>query len=70
MSSTALTPFRINQSEFWVSTEITNTNALHYTYPEFQGIDTNDPEALKEAIAEKVNQLYGPGSVDPSTRFE
>jgi len=65
-SETALTPFWRNQSEFWVSTEITDTGVLQYTYPEFQGIDTSDQQALKSAVAQKVNQLYGPGSVPMS----
>ena len=65
---TALTPFWKSQSAFWVSTQVTNVNALQYTYPELQGIDTTDQQAFQNAIAQQVNKLYGPGSAPMSKR--
>lgn len=65
---TALTPFWKSQSAFWASTQVTNVNALQYTYPELQGIDTTDQQAFQNAIAQQVNKLYGPGSAPMSKR--
>lgn len=69
-SETVLTPFWRNQTEFWISTEVTDIEALQYTYPEFQGVNTGDQQALQSAIAQKVNQLYGPGSTPMSKRSQ
>lgn len=35
------------------------TNTTGYTYPEFNGLDLGNTAAVKAAIAQKVNQLYG-----------
>ncbi|KAJ6592568.1 tyrosinase [Mycena capillaripes] len=60
--NTDLTPFWNSQTTYWESTQVTATAPLGYTYPEFNGLDLSNPAAVRTAIAQKVNQLYG-GSV-------
>ena len=55
----ALTPFWNTQSTFWASSATRDTAPLGYTYPDFNGLDTSDPNALQTAIANLVNQMYG-----------
>jgi tyrosinase len=57
--NTPLTPFWKTQSTFWESSATRSTSPLGYTYPDFNGLDTNDPSAVQAAIANIVNQLYG-----------
>ncbi|KAF5345967.1 hypothetical protein D9756_010920 [Leucocoprinus leucothites] len=61
-ASTPLTPFWKSQSSFWLSTDVVDINALGYTYPEFQNVNTADQNALKTAIGQYVNATYGPQS--------
>jgi tyrosinase len=62
-----LTPFWNSQSEFWTSSEITRTETLHYSYPEFDNLDMSDPDALKQAILSYVNHHYGLGELQASS---
>jgi tyrosinase len=57
-----LTPFWNTQSTYWESTQVTTTASLGYAYPEFNGLDLGNPAAVRTAIAQKVNQLYGGAS--------
>ncbi|KAF8805055.1 tyrosinase [Phlegmacium glaucopus] len=57
--STALTPFWDDQTSFWASAAVTDTSKLGYTYPDFNGLDMGNPDAVKTAIGNLVNQLYG-----------
>lgn len=57
--NTPLTPFWNTQSTFWESSAVTGTSKLGYTYPEFNGLDMANPSAVKSAIAQQVNRLYG-----------
>ncbi|KAF7358740.1 Tyrosinase [Mycena sanguinolenta] len=61
-----LTPFWNTQNSYWESSEVTTTTPLGYTYPEFNGLDLSNPTAVRTAIAQKVNQLYGPNSTSKS----
>jgi len=56
-AKTNLAPFWNTQTSYWVSSDVTNTTG--YTYPEFNGLNLSNPAAVKAAIAQKVNQLYG-----------
>ncbi|KAJ7288750.1 tyrosinase [Mycena rebaudengoi] len=60
--NTDLTPFWNTQSTYWESTQVTTTASLGYAYPEFNGLDLGNPAAVRTAIAQKVNQLYGGAS--------
>ncbi|KAF9069697.1 tyrosinase [Rhodocollybia butyracea] len=57
--NTNLTPFWNTQSSYWISTAVTDTSAMGYTYPEFNNLNMSNAAAVKTAIANKVNQLYG-----------
>ncbi|KDR79498.1 hypothetical protein GALMADRAFT_208846 [Galerina marginata CBS 339.88] len=57
--TTPLTPFWNAQTTFWVSTATTDTTKLGYTYPDFNGLDMANPQAVKTAIGNLVNRLYG-----------
>lgn len=61
-----LTPFWHTQTNYWNSAAATNTKG--YTYPEFNGLDMNNTAAVKAAIQDKVNKLYG-GPLDIFSRF-
>lgn len=54
-----MSPFWANQTSFWTSTATQNTAALGYTYPEFNGLDMTNTSAVKTAIGNTVNRLYG-----------
>ncbi|KAH9080397.1 photo-regulated tyrosinase [Lactarius deliciosus] len=43
---------------YWVSSETTTTERLHYSYPEFNNLPS-DPAARTAAIANIINQKYG-----------
>ncbi|KAH9969746.1 hypothetical protein BC827DRAFT_1277089 [Russula dissimulans] len=60
--TTDLTPFWNGQESFWASSGTTTTGALQYSYPEFNGLDLNDQDAVRTAIANIINQKYGGGS--------
>ncbi|KAJ6580116.1 tyrosinase [Mycena vulgaris] len=60
--TTDLTPFWSSQSDYWASSDVTVTSKVGYTYPEFNGLDMSDPNKVRSAVAQKVNQLYG-GSI-------
>jgi len=54
-----LGPFWNTQSTFWASNATTDTSRLGYTYPEFNGLDMGNQQAVKTAIGAIVNRLYG-----------
>jgi len=56
---TSLTPFNNGQTTFWASAATVDTAKLGYSYPEFNGLDMGNKEAVRLAISRKVNQLYG-----------
>ncbi|KAF9473594.1 tyrosinase [Pholiota conissans] len=56
---TPLTPFSNTETTFWASSETTDTTKLGYTYPEFNGLDLGNAQAVKQAIGNAVNRLYG-----------
>ncbi|KIM38482.1 hypothetical protein M413DRAFT_75996 [Hebeloma cylindrosporum] len=58
-ANTALTPFWNTNTTFWASTATTDTTKLGYSYPEFNGLDMGNPEAVQVAIGNIVNRLYG-----------
>lgn len=57
-NNTNLTPFWDSQTGYWVSSETTTTERLHYSYPEFNNLPS-DPAARVVAIANIINQMYG-----------
>ncbi|KAI0712434.1 photo-regulated tyrosinase [Earliella scabrosa] len=59
---TALTPFWDTQSTFWTSANSigVSPSQLGYTYPEFNGLDLGNQDAVRTRIAQVVNDLYGP----------
>ncbi|KAJ7611568.1 tyrosinase, partial [Mycena polygramma] len=61
--NTNLTPFWNSQNSYWLSSGVTATAPIGYTYPEFNGLNLDDPNAVHAAIAQKVNQLYGGSTV-------
>ena len=51
----------MTQTSYWNSTEVRDWAAsLHYSYPEFDGLRGKSPQEIREAILERVTQLYGP----------
>ncbi|KZV73724.1 Di-copper centre-containing protein [Peniophora sp. CONT] len=77
-TNTDLTPFRTSQSAYWRSSQVTTTERFGYRYADFRGLDMNDPDAVRQAITRRVNQLYGPnrnarrafdGDEDENTSF-
>jgi tyrosinase len=71
-ATTALTPFWNSAQGYWNSTQTPKFQDLGYIYPEFQGLNLSDTQAVRVAIAQKVNQLYGGQTVtlpvEPPTR--
>ncbi|EJF63238.1 photo-regulated tyrosinase [Dichomitus squalens LYAD-421 SS1] len=63
-TNTPLTPFWREQSTFWTSAESVGVvpQKLQYSYPEFNGLDLGNQDAVKAHIAQVVNQLYGGAS--------
>ena len=47
------------KTTFWVSAGLQDTSKLGYTYPDFNGLDMGNPDAVREAISDTVNELYG-----------
>jgi len=60
-TNTALTPFWKTQTACWDSSQTTGTGDLNYSYPEFNNLDMGDPDAVKTAIGNYINQQYGGG---------
>lgn len=58
----ALTPFWETQTTYWLSSQTTSTGNLKYSYPEFNGLDMGDQNAVRAAIANYINQQYGGGT--------
>jgi len=58
---TDLAPFWNTGNSFWISSGTTTTSGLQYTYPEFNNLDLGDPDAVKTAIDNIINQKYGGG---------
>jgi tyrosinase len=56
-----LTPFWNSQTGFWASSETAQTSSLNYTYPEFNGLDLGNEQAVATAIANYINSQYGGG---------
>ncbi|KAA1472059.1 photo-regulated tyrosinase [Dentipellis sp. KUC8613] len=57
--NTSLTPFWDKPTGYWPSSAVEMTGKLGYTYPEFNGLDMGNPNAVKAALAQIVNKLYG-----------
>lgn len=57
-----LTPFWSGADSFWTSSDgpVRAFTALNYTYPEFAGLNLNNPGEVKTAILRIVKDLYGP----------
>jgi len=61
-----LTPFWLTESSFWNSTEVRDwAGALHYSYPDFDGLKGKSPAEIRTAILERVGKLYGPVTPTP-----
>ncbi|KZV64758.1 Di-copper centre-containing protein [Peniophora sp. CONT] len=58
-ANTELTPFRVNPNQCWASAGLETTQQFGYTYPEFDGLDMNNPSEVRDQIAKKINELYG-----------
>ena len=65
-------PFPNSQDTYWTSKDSTDIIRLHYTYPEFDGLDMNDRDAFQRGVSEVVNRLYAPryltASLSPAGR--
>lgn len=53
-----MTPFYNTSDTFWASAGISDTSKLGYSYPEFNGLDLGNKEAVKDAIGKQVKALY------------
>ncbi|KAH9952079.1 photo-regulated tyrosinase [Amylocystis lapponica] len=62
-ATTELGPFFSSQTGYWKSTEVAQTHPLGYSYPEFNGLNMGDKDAVRIAISRKVNELYGSGGL-------
>lgn len=54
-----MTPFWNAKTTYWQSSEVTTTAKFGYSYPEFNGLDLGNPEAVRREITKKINQMYG-----------
>lgn len=63
-----LAPFWDTTSNYWQSTMIESTEALGYSYPEFDGINMSDTAAVRSSIAKQIKALYGGGASFNSKR--
>lgn len=62
----ALAPFWRTQRLHWTSADVRDwAGALHYSYPEFDGLEGASPTRIREAIVEIVDRLYGPTLSQP-----
>ena len=59
----ALTPFWNTETTFWASAGLEDTSKLGYTYPDFNGLDMGNTDAVKDAISDKMDLLYNDGRV-------
>jgi tyrosinase len=59
--STNLEPFWRTQKTYWESANITATSHLQYSYPEFNGLNLSNPNTVRDAIGNYINQQYGGG---------
>lgn len=66
----ALTPFWKSQSTFWLSSDVRDIGSLGYTYPEFQGLDMSNKQAVRDSMLRTVNRLYGSGSAQTKRDLE
>jgi tyrosinase len=57
--NTGLTPFWNAQTTFWSSAIVQDTIKAGYTYPDFNGLAPGNTDAIRTAIANRINQLYG-----------
>jgi tyrosinase len=64
---TGLTPFWTDATSYWSSTTAQDWRRLGYDYPEFEGLDLSNPEAVSAAIAAAVNKLYNGGDASLSS---
>ncbi|KAF8903867.1 tyrosinase [Gymnopilus junonius] len=67
--TTPLTPFWNAPNTFWVSSATTDSTKLGYTYPDFNGLDMGNQQAVKTAIGNRINQLYGSSIFGGSSPF-
>ena len=56
-----LTPFWNSQTSYWNSTEVTTPGVLKYSYPEFNGLDLTNHDAVKTSIDNYIDRQYGSG---------
>ena len=55
-----LEPFWESQTSYWLSSQVTQTSGLAYSYPEFNNLPS-DPGQVQSAIGNYINQQYGGG---------
>ncbi|TFY54329.1 hypothetical protein EVJ58_g8928, partial [Rhodofomes roseus] len=56
-----LTPFWLTQSTYWNSKDVRDyVGNLHYSYPDFNGLEGKTPAQVSAAILKHVTELYGP----------
>ncbi|KZV72071.1 Di-copper centre-containing protein [Peniophora sp. CONT] len=67
-ATTDLSPFWDTTSSYWQSTMVESTEALGYTYPEFDGLNMGDTAAVRSSIAKQIKSLYGGGASFNSKR--
>ena len=58
--STALPPFWKTGDCYWTSYFLYHTFSMNYSYPDFNGVDTRDLDAMQERAALVVRQKYSP----------
>ncbi|KZV73173.1 photo-regulated tyrosinase [Peniophora sp. CONT] len=58
-NTTNLTPFWNSESTYWLSTDSSSTQRFGYSYPEFNGLDMNNPQAVRTSILATINKMYG-----------
>ncbi|KAG8901914.1 hypothetical protein FRC01_009714, partial [Tulasnella sp. 417] len=56
--NTPLAPFWKSQTNFWTSAQCRDWTVLHYTYPEFDGLQMTDTAAVSKAITRRARDLY------------
>ncbi|KAG8919124.1 hypothetical protein FRC02_001863 [Tulasnella sp. 418] len=59
-STQDLLPFWQDSDSYWISDATRSPEVLNYTYPEFVGLKSTNPNDRKKEIGRKVNSLYGP----------
>ncbi|VDC03107.1 unnamed protein product [Peniophora sp. CBMAI 1063] len=66
--TTDLAPFWDSNTGYWQSTMVESTEALGYSYPEFDGLNMNDTASVRSSIAKQIKSLYGGGASLSSKR--